>query len=60
MYAATKFESLPDVLGTLGTIRKRFHALNYGADAAAAAAAAPAAAKSPGGGGKANGGKRRS
>lgn len=34
MYAQHPQASLPDVLGTLGTLRKRFTALNYGTEAA--------------------------
>lgn len=53
-YKAAPLADLPDLLGTLGTLRKRFHALNHGTAAAAAAAAKPV---SPGG--RAGSGKRR-
>jgi hypothetical protein len=52
MYARQPLTGLPDVLGTLGTLRKRFHALNYGTDAA------KLAERKSGDGGKASNGKR--
>ena len=49
MYSQSPLSELPDVLGALGTLRKRFHALNFGTDAAAKAVGSKA------GGGKSNG-----
>lgn len=40
---------LPDLLGTLGTMRKRFHALNYGTDAASGSAPVTGGSGSGGG-----------
>ena len=45
MYAKAPLSKLPDVLGTLGTLRKRFFALNHGTDAAATPAAKLASGK---------------
>ena len=48
VYESAPMDSLPDVLGTLGTLRKRFYALNYGTDAAKAPTPAPQQQKSSG------------
>jgi hypothetical protein len=45
-------ETLPDLLGTLGTMRKRFYALNYGTIAASSPPTSSNGARVSGSGGR--------
>lgn len=49
-------DGCPDVMGTLGTLRKRFYALNHGTDAEKLCTSRPTSSS---GGGSGNGSSRR-
>lgn len=53
-------DAFPDVIHTLGTLRKRFYALNHGTDAEKLIASRPSSSGGGGGSGSGNGSRRRS